>query len=122
MTSKPTQSATNDKIYELVARVEDKVEKNRIEVKQDIVNAVATVAQNQGRLEAKFDNLEAGRLTRNEEAVTQLKIQLQRYEGVANTKEANITSRVAIIWAAVGAVFVAVVTATAYRLIVGGVK
>lgn len=93
------KSITNDKLYDLV-------NSTRIELKSDIVNAVSTVSQNQGRLEKKFDDLEAGRLTRAEGNITDLRVALQKYEGKADTAEGKITTKVAIIWAIIGGVFI----------------
>lgn len=90
---------TNDKIYDLIGRVESKQDSIRLELKADIVAAVSAVSQSQGRLEAKFDTLEAGRLTRNEQKTTDIELRLQKFEGQVNVKDAVISSRVAIIWA-----------------------
>lgn len=54
-------------VYELVERV-------RIELKQDMIGAVAAISNNQGSLERKFDELEAGRLTRAEEHIRRLQV------------------------------------------------
>lgn len=67
--------ATIRDVYELV-------ERTRLELKQDMLNAVATVSMNQGTLEKKFDELEAGRLTRAEEHIRNLQVQ----NATANTK------------------------------------
>lgn len=92
-------SITNDKLYELV-------NSTRLELKSDIVNAVSTVSQNQGRLEKKFDDLEAGRLTRAEGNITDLRVKLQSFEGKTGVKEATISTRIAIIWSIGGALFI----------------
>lgn len=97
---------TNDKIYDLMGRVESKVDSVRLELKQDIVNSVATMGQNQGRLEAKFDNLEAGRLTRSEQAITALQIELQKFKGESETSEGKISTKIAVIWAIAGGIFI----------------
>lgn len=94
-----TKSVSNDKLY-------DRLDAVRLELKQDIVNAVTSVAQNQGRLEAKFDNLEAGRLTRNEQKMTDLELKLQKFEGAVGKDNAVITTRIAIYYALGAGVFI----------------
>lgn len=46
----------------------------RIEIKGDISAAFGTLSQQQGKLENKFDDLEAGRLTRAESNINELKV------------------------------------------------
>ena len=94
-----SKSVSNNAIY-------DRMDSVRLELKQDIISAVASVAQNQGRLEAKFDTLEAGRLTRSEQKITDLEIKLQKFEGVTSTKDAVISTRVATLWAIGGAIVI----------------
>lgn len=55
----------------------DRLDSLRLEFKQDINVAVNTVAISQGRLEKKFDDLEAGRLTRAEGYINDLRLQIQ---------------------------------------------
>lgn len=97
---------TNDKIYELISRVEAKQDSIRLELKGDITAAVASVSQNQGRLEAKFDALESGRLTEAERRINDLQVTLQRFEGKIDTNEGKITTRVAILWSLAGGIFI----------------
>lgn len=93
------KSITNDKLYDLV-------NSTRLELKSDIVNAVSTVSQNQGRLEKKFDDLEAGRLTRAEGNITDLRVALQKFEGKSDTAEGKITTKQGIMWAILGGIFI----------------
>lgn len=65
--SKQSDAASIKDVYELV-------ERTRIEMKQDMLNAVAVISNNQGSLEKKFDDLEAGRLTRAEEHIRRLQV------------------------------------------------
>jgi hypothetical protein len=90
---------SNDKLYERLDSI-------RLELKQDIVSAVSTVSQNQGRLESKFDTLEAGRLTRLEGTVTDLRVRLQKYEGDNSITDATISTKLAVIWAIGGAIVI----------------
>lgn len=86
----------------------DRMESMRLELKQDIIAAVASVAQNQGRLEAKFDTLEAGRLTRAEANITDLRVLLQKFEGKVDTSEGKISTKLTIIWGIGGGIFVVI--------------
>ena len=70
----------------------------RLEIKADIQVALQTVAQSQGRLEKKFDDLEAGRLTRLEGKYNDLAIRLVEAEGNNKTAEATISAKVAILF------------------------
>ncbi len=78
---------SNNRIYELIDR-------SRIELKGDII-----------RLETKFDNLEAGRLTRVEQDVGRLQIK----DATLNTK---VYVLVFVISSAVSAIITAVVART----------
>ncbi len=75
---------TNSRLYEMIDR-------SRLELKGDIL-----------RLEAKFDNLEAGRLTRAEQDIGKLQVR----EATLNTK---VYVLVFIISSAVSAIITAVV-------------
>lgn len=66
----PKRDTSNEAIY-------NRLDSLRLEVKQDIQTAVQTVAMSQGRLEKKFDDLEAGRLTRAEGHINDLRLELQ---------------------------------------------
>lgn len=55
------------KVYELVNNM-------RLELKADIATMGNSLSQQQGRLEKKFDELEAGRLTRAEGNINDLKV------------------------------------------------
>jgi hypothetical protein len=88
---------TNDKIYDLINSV-------RLELKGDIA-----------ALRSDFTQLEAGRLTRLEGKVADFE--------VAQTKrDTTILSKVLLLWSVGGLVAVALVTALAYRFIVGANK
>jgi len=76
---------TNDKIYELV-------NSTRLELKGDI-----------NRLEGKFDNLEAGRLTRVEQDVGKLQV-----------KDATLSTKVYVLVFIISTAWSAIVTAVAY--------
>ncbi len=77
----------------------DRLDSLRLEVKQDISVAVNTVAQSQGRLEKKFDDLEAGRLTRAEGNIQDLRVQILQQTDNLKTNQAVIGSKIVIIWA-----------------------
>jgi hypothetical protein len=70
---------SNDKIYDLINAV-------RLELKQDISNQGVSLASAMGKLEQKFDNLEAGRLTDVERTANDLKVKA----ATANVKLAVI--------------------------------
>lgn len=61
-------SITNEKVYDLVNSL-------RLEIKQDILNMGVALTESHGRLEKKFDELEAGRLTRAEGNINRLQVQ-----------------------------------------------
>lgn len=82
---------TNDKIYDLVNSV-------RLELKNDIAVTGTSLANNQGRLEKKFDDLEAGRLTHIESRYNDLALRVSEFEGVQNAKSAGINVKLAILW------------------------
>lgn len=75
------------------AGIYDKLESLRLEVKQDIVTAVNSVAISQGRLEKKFDDLEAGRLTRAEGNINDLRLGIQRLTDNTSTAERSLSGR-----------------------------
>jgi hypothetical protein len=79
------------------AGIYDRIDNLRLEVKQDISVAVNTVARSQGRLEKKFDDLEAGRLTRLEGKYSDLSIELERYMGRSSANEATLSTKVALL-------------------------
>lgn len=58
---------SNATIYELINNT-------RLELKADINSMGTALAESHGRLEKKFDELEAGRLTRAESAINNLKV------------------------------------------------
>ena len=95
----PQKQVDNGAIYELV-------NSTRLELKNDIVNAVSTVSQNQGRLEKKFDDLEAGRLTRAEANITTLQ-----------TREATLNTKVVALVFIVSTLSSAIIYALAARLV-----
>lgn len=62
------QDVSNYKdLYELVERV-------RTEINSNVTNSMSAITNNQGRLEHKFDQLEAGRLTTAEGEINKLKV------------------------------------------------
>ena len=78
------------------------------------------------RLDDKFTSLEAGRLTRAEGNISDLRIEIQKMLNsvdakIDSVKQAGgtLSTKFTIIWSLAGAIIVAVVTAAAYRLIVG---
>lgn len=108
MTTK--RNTTNEGLY-------DRLDSLRLEVKQDISVAVTAVAQSQGRLEKKFDDLEAGRLTRLEGKYNDLSIKLLEYEGGRNRQESVINTKVAILWTVALSFLVAFVNFVAARVV-----
>lgn len=90
--------ATSQQVYELVNAM-------RLELKQDISSMGTSLAANQGRLEKKFDDLEAGRLTRAEGAINDLKV-----------KSATATTKLAIIGFISASVIGAVISAIVARI------
>lgn len=70
---------SNSKIYELIDR-------SRLELKSDII-----------RLESKFDNLEAGRLTRAEQAIGKLEVK----DATLNTKVYALVFIISSAWSAI---------------------
>jgi hypothetical protein len=104
----------------------DRMDKLRLEFKQDLNAAISTVSTSQGRLEQKFDNLEAGRLTRAEGNINDLRLDLQRVinqfdKKASREKEvvSTLSAKFVIIYSIIGAVFVAIVTALAYKVLNG---
>lgn len=79
---------SNGKIYELI-------DKSRVELKGDII-----------RLESKFDNLEAGRLTRAEQDIGRLQV-----------RDATLSVKVYVLVFIISSVWSAVVTAVALQLL-----
>lgn len=102
---------TNDKIYELVNT-------SRLELKGDI-----------NRLENKFDNLEAGRLTRAEGNINSLAIDLQKavndiYSKIDSVKASGgtLTAKATVVGGIILIILGGFSAAVFYRLIVGGTK
>lgn len=93
---------TNDKIYDLVNSA-------RLELKGDIRD-----------LRNQFDTLEAGRLTRLEGKMNDFEVSQVKRDGTLSQTQAIMSTKFLIIWSIAGAVAVAILTAGAYRLIVGG--
>lgn len=90
---------TNTNIYELIERL-------RLELKADIQSATTALANNQGKLEGKFDTLEAGRLTAAEREISKLKVA----EATLNVKVLVLvfiisTTSSALVYALIGKVF-----------------
>jgi hypothetical protein len=87
---------SNGNIYELINEV-------RLEIKSDIAAMHTALANNQGRLESKFNELEAGRLTRAEGNINDIKV-----------NQATATTKLAILGfiasAIIGSVISVVVT------------
>jgi hypothetical protein len=88
----PSKPVTNDALY---ARLDTL----RMEFKQDLNSALATMAQSQGRLEKKFDDLEAGRLTRAEGDINNLRIDVLKATGLLKTNQAVLSTKVVVLWA-----------------------
>ena len=78
------ESVSNKDIYRSVEAV-------RLELKADINSSVSTLSINQGRLEKKFDDLEAGRLTLLETGLATLKARLAVQEEHEQDKENSIS-------------------------------
>jgi hypothetical protein len=76
----------------------DRLDSLRLEVKQDISVAVTAVAQSQGRLEKKFDDLEAGRLTRLEGKYNDLSIRMIQYQGERDSQASVVNFKTATLW------------------------
>ena len=98
----------------------------RLEIKSDINSAIGAVSASQLRLEKKFDDLEAGRLTRAEGNISDLRIEIQKVINQFNSKAAQekeavstLSAKFVITYSIIGSIFVAVITALAYRVIVG---
>lgn len=87
--------------------IRDRMDSMRLEIKSDISQAIATVSQNQGRLEKKFDDLEAGRLTRNEAAVRDLTLAFEVYKNQSMNQEKVLSNK----FVALGAVGIVILTA-----------
>lgn len=77
---------TNRDVYSLINSV-------RLELKGDISAANTSLAANQGKLEKKFDDLEAGRLTRLEQHVAALQVA----QAVSGTKLALIVAGITVV-------------------------
>ena len=69
----------------------------RLEAKQDLQIAVGGFNQNLGRLESKFDNLEAGRLTRLEGRYNDLALQLQKATDDGSKATSNLNAKAVIV-------------------------
>lgn len=95
----------------------DRMDALRLEIKADINAAITAVANNQGRLEKKFDDLEAGRLTRAEANIQDLKIELLKTTDTLRTNQAVISTKVVVLWAIASALISMVGGATVARLI-----
>jgi hypothetical protein len=80
------------------AGIYDRLDSLRLEVKQDISVAVNTVAMSQGRLEKKFDELEAGRLTRAEANIQDLRISLLKSSDSQKTSQAVLSTKFVLLW------------------------
>lgn len=87
MATNKNNSVTNGTIYELVNNT-------RIELKSDII-----------RLETKFDNLEAGRLTRAEAAISKLQV-----------KDATFSVKLAVLGFMGSSLVGAITTAAIYKI------
>lgn len=81
------------------ANLFDRLDALRLEVKQDISTAVNTVALSQGRLEEKFDKLEAGRLTRAEGHINDLRIDLIEAQNKLSQNQAVMSTKLVVLWA-----------------------
>lgn len=89
---------TTAKVYDLVTSV-------RLELKQDILSVGNNMAQNQARLEQKFDDLEAGRLTAVERKANDLQVSV-----------ATQTTKLALLGFIVSCVIGAIVSVVVTRL------
>lgn len=85
----------------------DKLESLRLEVKRDISSAVNAVAVSQGRLEAKFDKLEAGRLTAVEGKANRLELAIQRLMDSTDSAEKTLSNK----FVALGSIGIVLLTA-----------
>jgi len=103
-----SENITNSKIYDLLNAM-------RLELKGDIRD-----------LRNQFDTLEAGRLTRAEANISDLRIDLQKAINQFNAglsgdalRSSKISTTQALVTGILGAIGVALLTALAYKLIVG---
>lgn len=86
--------------------IRDRLDSLRLEVKQDINTAITAVSMSQGRLEKKFDDLEAGRLTRLEGKYTDLALEFGIYKRKSTDDEKTLSSK----FVALGAVGIVILT------------
>jgi len=89
----------------------------RLEAKQDLQIAVGGFNQNLGRLESKFDNLEAGRLTRLESRYNDLALQLQKASDANSKSTSNLNAKAVVIGLILTAFLYGVANAIALRSI-----
>lgn len=90
---------SNGNIYELINEV-------RLELKGDIATMHTSLANNQGRLESKFDDLEAGRLTRAEGNINDIRI-----------SQATATTKLAILGFIAASIIGSVISVVITRLV-----
>lgn len=108
----PAKNYTNSDLY-------DRLDSLRLEVKQDISTAVNTVAMSQGRLEKKFDDLEAGRLTRAEGNINDLRLEVERATNKLGQNQAVMSTKIIVIWA-IGSALISIITTAVITSVVGG--
>lgn len=92
-------SPSNRDLYQALDRM-------RQEFKADLITATSQLSANQGRLEKKFDDLEAGRLTR----VESKQAELEATVGINRTKIAFMVATATIVTNVILGVTVAVIS------------
>lgn len=109
------KSITNDKIFDLLTSA-------RLEQKNDMQTLSKTLTTEMSDLRRQFETLEAGRLTRLEGRMNDFVLAQSKRDSTMQQTTATLSAKFVIIYSIIGAIFVAIITAFFYRVIVGANK
>jgi len=104
---------TNDKIYELI-------DKSRLEQKNDMQTLAKSLTAEMADLRRQFETLEAGRLTRLEGRMNDFVVAQANKDAAIKQSAATLSAKFVIIYSIIGAIFVAFLTAFAYKVVGAG--
>lgn len=107
-----SRNVTNVDIY-------DRMERLRVEITNQIDRTSRDHKTELADLRRQFETLEAGRLTALEKRMNDFVISQANQDAVLKQNTATLSAKFVIIYSIIGAIFVAFITAYAYRLIVG---
>ncbi len=104
------KTVTNENIF-------DRIESLRLEVKADAATNISNVMAEIRALRTDFNKLESGRVTALETQFRDFQLLQSKRDAALSTSQATMSGKLVIIWSMIGAIFVAFVTATAYKVV-----